>query len=177
MAVDMKERIAASFAALAQKKPVDKITVKELVERCGISRQTFYYHFQDLLEVMQWQIERILQQAVESSLHAENSLKGIEGFISISLEHQELLGKLLASQRRAQVERIFVRAMRESIREMILQKKPDWAVDAQDWEVTLNFYAYGMAGVVFENSQSVKLGTEKLAQKLYRLLAGQMLEV
>ena len=60
---------------------------------------------------------------------------------------------------------------------MILQKKPDWAVDAQDWEVTLNFYAYGMAGVVFENSQSGKLGTEKLAQKLYRLLAGQMLEV
>ena len=53
MAVDMKERIAASFAALAQKKPVDKITVKELVELCGISRQTFYYHFQDLLEVMQ----------------------------------------------------------------------------------------------------------------------------
>lgn len=45
MAVDMKQMISNTMAGLLEHKSVDKITVKELVEACGISRQAFYYHF------------------------------------------------------------------------------------------------------------------------------------
>ena len=41
MTEDKKTRIAAAFAQLAARRPIDKITVKELVAQCGISRQTF----------------------------------------------------------------------------------------------------------------------------------------
>lgn len=54
MPVNVKGMIADTFMQLSREKNVDKITVKDLVERCGISRQTFYYHFQDLLEVIEW---------------------------------------------------------------------------------------------------------------------------
>ena len=50
MAVDMKQLIAETLARLLERKSVDKITVKELVETCGISRQAFYYHFQDIVD-------------------------------------------------------------------------------------------------------------------------------
>lgn len=47
MPVDVKQVIAETFAGLLEHKNVEKITVKELVDACHISRQTFYYHFQD----------------------------------------------------------------------------------------------------------------------------------
>lgn len=53
MPINKKEVIADAFVSLAQRKNADKITVKDLVEACGISRQTFYYHFQDILEVIE----------------------------------------------------------------------------------------------------------------------------
>ena len=51
MPSDMKARIAREFAELARTKSIDKITVKDIVEACHITRQTFYYHFQDLIDV------------------------------------------------------------------------------------------------------------------------------
>ena len=43
-----KNQIMNALAALLRTKRLDDITVTELVERCGISRQAFYYHFSDL---------------------------------------------------------------------------------------------------------------------------------
>ncbi len=38
-------------------KPMDKITVKDLVEICGVNRQTFYYHFDDVYDLLEWVFE------------------------------------------------------------------------------------------------------------------------
>lgn len=47
---------------LLQAKRLDDITVTELVERCGISRQAFYYHFSDLYGVVDYGIQQFLEQ-------------------------------------------------------------------------------------------------------------------
>ena len=41
-----KEIFGESIHELAEKKPLDKITVREIVENCGLSSATFYHHFQ-----------------------------------------------------------------------------------------------------------------------------------
>ena len=61
MAVNMKSMIAETFMALSKTKDVDKITVMDLVKACHISRQTFYYHFQDILEVIEWSMQQAFQ--------------------------------------------------------------------------------------------------------------------
>ena len=43
-----KNQIMNALAELLQTKRLDDITVTELVEQCGLSRQAFYYHFSDL---------------------------------------------------------------------------------------------------------------------------------
>ena len=43
-----KAAIKATFISLLNKKPLNKITVKEIVEECGINRNSFYYHFDDI---------------------------------------------------------------------------------------------------------------------------------
>ena len=127
MPVTMKYQIASTFAQMAQQKPVDKITVKELVTQCGISRQSFYYHFRDILEVMEWSIQQMMNHALENSLKADNPEQSIEEFIRVAAEHQTWLMRLQASQRRSQVEAIFVQAMRANIQQTIFTKRPDLA--------------------------------------------------
>ena len=46
MAVDMKEMIAQAAGRLILEKKVKKLTVKDIVEECSITRQTVYYHFE-----------------------------------------------------------------------------------------------------------------------------------
>ena len=47
-------------------KPIDKITIKDLVEKCGLNRQTFYYHFDDVYDLLEWIFE---QDATKSLPH------------------------------------------------------------------------------------------------------------
>lgn len=48
-----KKAILESFLHLVGKKPIDKITVRDIVDDCGINRNTFYYYFQDIYAVLE----------------------------------------------------------------------------------------------------------------------------
>ena len=47
-----KKAIALSAKELTKEKPYDKISISDIADRCGIKRQTFYYHFQDKYELL-----------------------------------------------------------------------------------------------------------------------------
>lgn len=49
-----KEILAESFRELAENRPVDKITIQEIVENCGYSPATFYRHFRDKYDLIAW---------------------------------------------------------------------------------------------------------------------------
>lgn len=49
-----KRALAASLKKQMQNASFDKITVKDVVEECGVNRQTFYYHFQDIYDLLGW---------------------------------------------------------------------------------------------------------------------------
>ena len=62
MAKSTKIEILETLGDLLQTKQLDDITVTELVERCGISRQAFYYHFSDLYGVVDYGIQMMLDE-------------------------------------------------------------------------------------------------------------------
>ena len=48
-----KEAILKAFLHIAAKKPIEKITVRDIVDECGVNRNTFYYYFQDIYAVLE----------------------------------------------------------------------------------------------------------------------------
>ena len=54
MAIDMKKTIAEAASNLLFEKKVKKLTVKDIVEECHITRQAFYYHFEDIPDLIHW---------------------------------------------------------------------------------------------------------------------------
>ena len=51
-----KKALVAAAAELLKKKPLDKITIKEITDTCGLTRNTFYYHFQDIYDLLGWML-------------------------------------------------------------------------------------------------------------------------
>ena len=52
-----KQALAAVLKELMAQKPVNKITIHDITERCGIRRQNFYYHFEGLIVKSSWTLE------------------------------------------------------------------------------------------------------------------------
>ena len=67
MSLTTKRALAESLKKLLSKRGLDKITVKDIVEDCGVNRQTFYYHFHDIYDLTEW----IIQDDAENILSAE----------------------------------------------------------------------------------------------------------
>lgn len=51
---EVKVLLSDSFKELALEKPVEKITIKQITDRAGVIRVTFYNHFQDKYELLEW---------------------------------------------------------------------------------------------------------------------------
>lgn len=60
-----KEILAESFRELAEQKPVDKITVPDIVQNCAYSKTTFYRLFQDKYDLMAWDYTRRQQEIMD----------------------------------------------------------------------------------------------------------------
>jgi AcrR family transcriptional regulator len=62
----MKETFAAVLMETLKSKTLDKITVKDLVDSCGVSRQAFYYYFNDIYDIIEWiflqEAEKVLME-------------------------------------------------------------------------------------------------------------------
>ena len=71
--------LAESFKELALKQPIEKITIKEITDKAGVIRPTFYNHFQDKYELLEWIIDTQLIAPAEpfysSLVHVVTSIK------------------------------------------------------------------------------------------------------
>ena len=60
-----KKALAAALKKLMVNKPISKITVRELVAECGINRNSFYYHFEDIYALFKWMVESAAVEIVK----------------------------------------------------------------------------------------------------------------
>lgn len=59
--------LAESFKELTLKQPIEKITIKEITDKAGVIRPTFYNHFQDKYELLEWIIMTQIIEPITAS--------------------------------------------------------------------------------------------------------------
>lgn len=67
-----KGAIEASFLRLLRVKPFEKITVRDIVEDCGLTRNTFYYYYQDIYDIVDDVLRRMIDEAIASAESGDN---------------------------------------------------------------------------------------------------------
>lgn len=65
MSQTTKRALEASLKNLLAQKPLDKITINDIATDCGINRMTFYYHFKDIYDLVEWSCVEDARKALE----------------------------------------------------------------------------------------------------------------
>ncbi len=83
--------LADSLRRLMKKKPLDKIKIREIVDECGLNRQTFYYHFQDIYALVEWMYKFDGRNIVNKYLHNKDIHTCCKEMIAYLEENREEL--------------------------------------------------------------------------------------
>ena len=89
-----KLALEASLKKLLLKKPVDKITINDLTEDCGISRMAFYYHFKDIYDLIEWACLEDGKRALADKKTYSTWSEGLEQIFDAALDRRRHEGGL-----------------------------------------------------------------------------------
>lgn len=80
-----KTQLDRALRTLLREKSPDQIRVRELTELCGIRRQSFYYHFTDVFDLLNWSVERTGEELAarqDSCLTWQQAFRDLLGYLS-----------------------------------------------------------------------------------------------
>ncbi|MBQ6527101.1 MAG: TetR/AcrR family transcriptional regulator C-terminal domain-containing protein [Clostridia bacterium] len=91
-----REILTESFRELALSMPIDKITVRDIVNNCGYSQATFYRQFKDKYDLIAWSYTEDLEAVLkELNGDAYSWRKALENAAHYFQEHRQYLANLL----------------------------------------------------------------------------------
>ena len=92
-----KEMLAESLMKLLARRTLDKITIQDIVDDCGYNRQTFYYHFHDIYDLIDWIFAAQTQELIEKCRACGSLDVGVEAVIAYMRENRRLILNILRS--------------------------------------------------------------------------------
>lgn len=174
MREDMKAVIAETFSRMIDKEDIDKITVTKLIGECHISRQTFYYHFKDIMDVLEWTFRQATEELSKRILEAEDDIVALKEFAGFIRKNKAKLERLLYTRRWVQIESMLTDSAMVYLDAMARHKMPDIEISYEDMKVMLRFYASGMTGVLLHYIGKPHMNEERLIAQMKKIITGKM---
>ena len=78
----LKPVIAGSFKQLMQERPFEKVTVQMIADRAGIMRSTFYHHFKDKYDLLDWLIVEEIIAPAEQGLRDHRMIEALRAMLT-----------------------------------------------------------------------------------------------
>ena len=147
-----KREICAALKALMAQKPLNKITVAEIMQSCGMVRQHFYYHFVDIYDAVRWMFD---QEAVALLRKHEGVMLWQDGLLQLFQYLQENRAVCLCalhSMSREHLKRFFQTDIHAIIQNTIQRIVMELDCQASDREVDLltRFYVGALVSMIEE---------------------------
>lgn len=137
-----QKSIIDSFLALRSKKPLEKITVKELCEKAMISKSTFYLHYMDIYELSEKLEDEVVGKALSNLSDPRSLVENQEKFtkqLYLVYFSQENLIKILFSGSRSE---LFIKKVEKSLKKLIFDCCPEYRGNLKA-ELIISHLIYG----------------------------------
>lgn len=143
-----KVRLAYALKNLMQTKPLDKITIDELTQLADLNRNTFYYHFADIYDLLDWTFEQDIIIQVKRNLTAKNWPSKYRITLDYISTNRHFCLESLHSQRRDLLENFLFELGTQMVKSVVLdiddQINPHLSCDL------INFYGGAIASQVLQ---------------------------
>ena len=171
MATSTKKALADALKKMMVNKPIDRITVNDLVETCGVSRQTFYYHFDDVYDLLEWVFEEDANANLPSEVVYDNWKHDVTLWFKYLYDNSTFALNVYNSNSRLYMLRYIKGRLRECIRSFSEIVAEDRSIDRQDFEFIVEFYSNIVVGLISQwMDQGMQLPKEISTDKVLRVL-------
>ena len=112
-----KRALEASLKKLLLQKPLNKITINDITEDCGVNRMTFYYHFKDIYDLVDWILVEDASKILEGRQSFETWNEAFLDILQRVQENKTLVLNVYRSVGREQVEQYLYKLLDPTLKE------------------------------------------------------------
>ena len=149
MANSTKKALEVSLKKLLKDKPFDKITIADLTGDCGISRMTFYYHFQDIYELAEWVCIEDGKQALKDKKTYDTWQEGMIQVFEAVLENKPFITNIYRSVDKAKIENYLYKLSYQLIADVVDEKCAGDNLSENDKQFIADFYKWSSLALRF----------------------------
>ncbi|MDO4859574.1 MAG: TetR/AcrR family transcriptional regulator [Bacillota bacterium] len=95
------QKISIAFVKMLRKQPVDDVTVIKVCEKAGVNRQSFYYHFKDMNELIQYIVRNKLEKYIPKENIYHRWPECLEKIFDYSRKHKSIILNIYNSSYKA----------------------------------------------------------------------------
>ncbi|HEX2925912.1 MAG TPA: dihydroxyacetone kinase transcriptional activator DhaS [Ruminiclostridium sp.] len=173
MSLMTKKALAASLKKLMQKTSLEKITVKEIVEDCGVNRQTFYYHFQDIYDLLGWIYKTEALESIDRYKTYDTWQQGFLKIFHYVEDNRAVCLNTFHSLGREHLEQFLYSVCYSLLIDVVEEVVRDPNISQEFKSFIANFYKFGFVGLMLEWIKSgTKEKPEDIVDKLSKLIDG-----
>lgn len=165
-----KQALIASFKKLLETEPFDKITISDITNDCGLSRQTFYYHFRDIFDMIRWIYNSESLNEIGGRGGYGTWQDKIRELFDYTLNNRSLILGTFNSKCRNDLVGYY---MDVSIRKIsdIVEMKSDGDIAEKDKKFIASVYAYAFVGIMVDwISDGMKESSEEMVDRVYKIV-------
>ena len=171
-----KRALAASLKNLLLQKPLNKITINDIAEDCGISRMTFYYHFKDIYDLVEWACAEDAARALEGKKTYDTWQEGFLNIFQAVQENKPFIMNVYRCVSRERIEQYLNPLIHNLILGVVEEKAAEMPVGEGDKQFIASFYEYAFIGVMLEwISNGLKEDPSAIVERTSRLVHGNIL--
>lgn len=150
ISLNTKKALAESLKNAMRKKAFSKITVKDITADCGLNRNTFYYHFEDIYALLRWMLDHEAIQIVQKFDLLTEYDKAISFVLDYVEENEPIMHCTLDSIGRKELRLLFFKEFSEIVSTLLDEAQEQHKVSlSPDYEAFLtSFYTEAMVGML-----------------------------
>ena len=145
-----KLALEESLKRLLLKKPLDKITINDLTTDCGISRMTFYYHFKDIYDLVEWVCLEDARRALDGKSSYDTWQQGFVQIFQAVQENKPFVMNVYRCVSREQVERYLTPLTDDLLMGVINELSANMVVRDEDKAFIARVYSYAFVGLMLD---------------------------
>lgn len=149
MSKNTKNVLGGSLKKLLQKKALNKITVTEIVEDCGLNRMTFYYHFKDIYDLLEWVCADDARKALESMGNYTNWREGMHSIFELMRSEKGFITNLYHSPSGGYLETYLLKLTDDVFMTVINDIDAGKRLKPEDKTFIASFYKSAILGIIF----------------------------
>ena len=145
-----KYALENSLKKLLLQKPLNKITINDITEDCGINRMTFYYHFKDIYDLVEWVCMEDAKKALADNKTYETWQQGFVRIFDAVRENKPFIMNVYRCVSREQVEKYLTPLTDDLLMGVINELSAEMVVRAEDKAFIAQVYSYAFVGLMLD---------------------------